>query len=368
MRPPTVAVATRFSTFQQKVHNMIFSKQGLGCMGMSEFYGKPISQADATALIETAFKSGINFFDTADVYAFGDNEILLGKVVVDLLQRSVAQRDQLVIATKCGILRDRNDTTKRGVDNSYDYIKAACDESLKRLGQAIGYIDLFYIHRIANNGAQLDEAMHAMAELLCDRKIKAVGLSEATEEQIRAANASLLKYTSSQHKITAVQSEYSLMTRAVEHNGVLQCCRELGITFVAYSPLSRALLTGQVETPDQFPKDDFRRTLPRFQKENLEMNIKIVKEVTKIAAEKNCITAQVALAWVLAQPGVVPIPGTTRAVNLLSNIAANNIRLSAEELVRLNALESAKGYRYTEAAMKAYGFEDEMQCAVQQPK
>ncbi|MCX7121989.1 MAG: aldo/keto reductase [Gammaproteobacteria bacterium] len=354
-------VVTRFSTFQQKVQFMKlpFSKQGLGCMGMSEFYGKPMNQNDAINLIKTAFAAGLNFFDTADVYAFGDNEILLGEAVTALLKDNVS-REQLIIATKCGILRDKNDLSKRGTDNSYDYVKSACDASLSRLGVAVKYIDLFYLHRIASNGAQLDEAMKAMAELLRTGQIKAVGLSEATAEQIQIANDALLKYTHNAHQIAAVQSEYSLMTRFVEHNGVLDLCHSLGITFIAYSPLSRALLTGEVEDLSQFAENDFRRSLPRFQKENFEMNKKIVAEVRAIAAEKQCTTAQIALAWVLAQPGVVPIPGTTKCENLLKNIASNDITLSADQLERLKKLKPAQGSRYTEAAMKAYGFDNEL--------
>src|SRR3990167_2109911 len=347
--------------FQGGVKNMsldFLTKQGLGCMGMSEFYGAPMPEGDAINLIKKAFEKGIRFFDTADVYAFGDNEKLLGAAVSDMLKNNIV-RDRLVIATKCGILRDRNDTTKRGTDNSYGYVKSACDASLGRLGADVGYIDLYYIHRIANNGVQLDEAMRAMAELLREGKIKAVGLSEATEEQIRSANASLLKYTNSAHRISAVQSEYSLMTRIVEKNCVLNCCRELGITFVAYSPLSRALLTGQVETADQFPVDDFRRSLPRFSPENLAKNKAIVGKVTELASKKNCTTAQIALAWVVAQ-GAIPIPGTTKLANLESNLASNHVLFTTEELDQLNKLETASGTRYTDAAMKAYGFESEL--------
>ncbi len=335
------------------------SRQGLGCMGMSEFYGKPVMQTEGINLIKVAYQNGVNFFDTADIYDFGNNEILVGNAITALLSEGV-KRKEIVIATKCGILRDKNDVTKRGTDNSYDYVKTACDASLERLGDVVGYIDLFYLHRIANNGAQLDEAMQAMSELLAAGKIQAVGLSEANAQMIQSANDALLKYSNNQHQIAAVQTEYSLMTRVAEQNGVLDVCRKLGITFIAYSPLSRALLTGRINDVEQLAANDFRRQLPRFQADNLEINKKIVAEVSQIANRKKCSTAQVALAWVMAQPSVIPIPGTTKVENLLANIQSESITLNIEELNQLNSLKQAKGFRYTEAAMKAYSFTDEM--------
>ncbi len=337
--------------------NMQISNLGLGCMSMSEFYGKPLDEKTGIQLIAEAYKRGINHFDTADVYGYGRNEILVGKAVATLIKQDVP-REKLVIATKCGILRDEFDTTKRGVDNSYEYIKSACAASLNRLGKNVEYIDLFYIHRIANKGAQIQEAMKAMAELLAAGKIRAVGLSEPSSEILIAANNELLKLTQGKHQIAAVQSEYSLLTRVSEENGVLKTCRELGISFVAYSPLSRALLTGEFDT-QSLEKDDFRRSLPRFQEENLEHNKAIAAKVKQIAEKRTCTTAQVALAWLIAQ-GVSPIFGTTKEDNLKSNILAMSLELSAQELTELNSLAGAKGLRYTETAMKAYGFDQEI--------
>jgi aryl-alcohol dehydrogenase-like predicted oxidoreductase len=335
------------------------SKQGLGCMSMSEFYGTPLAESDAINLISTAFENGVNMFDTADVYGFGRNEELVGKAISKLVRESV-ERAKIVIATKCGIIRDENDTTKRGIDNSFSYIKQACDLSLKRLGTDVGYIDLFYIHRVVNDGEKIDESMQAMADLLAEGKIKSVGLSEANAHTIRRANTKLVELTNGVHQLAAVQTEYSLMSRRVENNDVLKTCRELDITFVAYSPLSRALLTGIVETSDDFEENDFRRTLPRFQKENLVHNNKIVSTVKKIAEEKGCSTAQISLAWLMHQSNVLPIPGTTKETHLLSNIHSESIVLEEDNLTQLSELGCAQGYRYTEAAMKAYGFEDEI--------
>jgi len=339
--------------------NLNASNQGLGCMAMSEFYGDPMPEEQAIALIKKAFSNGVNFFDTADIYGYGDNEVLLGRAVASLVNSGVA-RENIIIASKCGIIRDKNDLTKRGTDNSYQYVKESCKKSLARLSSSVGYIDLYYLHRIAENGAQIEEAMRAMAELLAENKIKAVGLSEANPIIIANANKVLIHYTQGIHQLAAVQSEYSLMTRNVENNGVLAICRKLGITFVAYSPLSRALLTGKLESAEQLAKNDFRRSVPRFQGENFEKNKAIVKEIRKLAEKKGCSIAQIALAWVMHQPGVIPIPGTTKEANLLSNIAADEVKLSSEEILFLNKLNPAQGTRYSEAAMKIYGFEGEL--------
>ena len=258
------------------------SKQGLGCMSMSEFYGSPIDEKMGVELIEMAFDNGINMFDTADVYGFGKNEILLGKAVSKLLSKGV-DRGQIVVATKCGIIRDEQDPAKMEIDNSYAYIKQACDTSLMRLGHDVGHIDLFYIHRIANQGSQIDEAMRAMAELLEEGKIQAVGLSEASADIIQRSNAKLLEMTGGRHQLSAAQEEYSLMSRGIERSGVLDTCRALGITLVAYSPLSRALLTGEIETSDQFEESDFRQAMPRFQRENLVYNNELVSKVKEIS-------------------------------------------------------------------------------------
>ncbi|MBS0357879.1 MAG: aldo/keto reductase [Proteobacteria bacterium] len=340
--------------------NLSVSTQGLGCMSMSEFYGKPMTESAGVALIKKAYQEGINFFDTADMYACGKNEALLGRAVSELLGNDPSIRSELVIATKCGVIRDENDPMKRGFDNSREYVLECCDKSLKHLGSAVGFIDLYYIHRFSNQGAQIDEAMKAMSELLLQGKIKSVGLSEAKVNIIQEANQALLKYTNGVHQLAAVQSEYSLMTRNVEKNGVLDICRELGITFVAYSPLSRALLTDQINLLGKFEAEDFRQYLPRFSLKNLEHNKKIVEKIRKLADIKHCTVSQIALAWVMHQAGVVPLPGTTKEKNLLLNIEAEKLKLTKEDLDYLDTLETPLGYRYTEEAMRAYGFEDEL--------
>lgn len=334
--------------------NLSISPQGLGCMSMSEFYGKPISQQEINHLIKIAFNESINFFDTADVYGYGKNEIALG-IAIDALIKQGAKRSQFVIASKCGIVRDEHDAAKRGTNNSYDYIKTCCEQSLARLGKAIGFIDLYYLHRITPGGGQIDEAMRAMAELLEAGKIKAVGLSETSAAIIQEANTLLLKYTNGSHQLAAIQSEYSLLSRAVEKNGVLNACKELNLCFVAYSPLSRALLTGDFNDIESLEQDDFRRLLPRFHNENLAHNKNIVAQLNQLAEKKSCTTAQIALAWLMHQPHVVPIPGTTKEAHLLANIHANKVSLTPEELDLLNGLTPAKGARYPEAALKVYG-------------
>ncbi|EKD71751.1 MAG: aldo/keto reductase, partial [uncultured bacterium] len=267
-------------------------------------------------------------------------------------------RNKIIIATKCGIIRDENDSTKRGVDNSYQYVKDCCEKSLVRLGKEVGRIDLYYLHRIAHGGKQIDEAMKAMSELLSENKIKSAGLSEANAEIIQHANDALLKYSNGKHQLAAVQSEYSLMTRNIESNGVLALCKKLGISFVAYSPLSRALLSGEIVDIEKLPEGDFRKQLPRFQKENLTHNNTIILKVKELASQKNCSTAQIALAWVMQHDNVIPIPGTTKEKNLLSNIRAQDIRLTDGEIKSLNELQKPIGDRYTESSMKAFEFDE----------
>jgi len=338
------------------------SNQGLGCMSMSEFYGKPLPDDQAFKLFNKAYELGINFFDTADMYGCGDNERLVGEVVTNLINDKNANRENLLIASKCGIVRDAKNPHKRGVDNSYGYIKTCCQKSLKRLdgkhGQ-IKYIDLYYLHRL-NGQNQIDEAMKAMAELLAEGKIKAVGLSEANTQLITLANKALLKHSNHQHQISAVQSEYSLLTRVAQTSGVLDLCEKLNISFIAYSPLSRALLTGEISASKQFPKDDFRQYFPRFQGENLQRNMEIVNQVKKLAQQKQCTTAQIALAWVLHQKNITPIPGTTKEANLMTNVAAENIHFSHDDLAHLNQLEEAKGLRYRRQSMHDYGLGHEI--------
>lgn len=336
--------------------NKNFPKQGLGCMSMSdEAYGKPLSADLGIELMCAAYYAGVNLFDTADVYAYGRNENLVGKAVSKLEAEGI-DREAVIIATKCGIIRDECDLTKRGVDNSYAYIKNACTASLTRLGKDVDYIDLYYLHRIADQGKHIDEAMRAMAELLQEGKIKAVGLSEASTLVIKKANTALLQYTNGKHQLAAIQTEYSLMTRMVEQNGVLDTCHELGIAFVAYSPLSRALLTGELVHIEELDTNDSRRRLPRFQAENMTHNLAIVKRLKAMADEKQCTSAQLALAWLFAK-GVIPIPGTTKEQHLLSNIAAEQIVLSRSEVKYLDNLGEAKGLRHTETAIKTYGLD-----------
>lgn len=342
--------------------NLTISHQGLGCMAMSEFYGKPISDEQAFGVFNKAYELGINFFDTADIYGSGDNERLVGEAMASLIKNKNAKREDLIIATKCGILRDDTNPHKRGVDNSYGYIKSSCEKSLKRLNGEHGeikYIDLFYIHRVTGE-AQIDEAMKAMAELLTEGKIKAVGLSEASAELIQLANTALLKHSNNQHQLTAVQSEYSLLTRIAEVNGVLDVCKKLNISFVAYSPLSRALLTGEISEAEQLAEDDFRKLLPRFQGENFQRNSEIVAQVKKLAQQKKCTAAQIALAWVLQQENITPIPGTTKEANLITNVNAEKIVLSPSELAQLSQMEQAQGLRYAEQAMREYGLGHEI--------
>lgn len=333
------------------------SNLGLGCMSMSEFYGEPISDEQGIHLFKIAYNNGVNFFDTADVYGYGRNEILVGKAVSALKVAGI-DRNKIIIATKCGIIRDENDATKRGVDNSYQYVKDCCEKSLERLGKEVGRIDLYYLHRIANGGKQIDEAMKAMSELLSANKIKSVGLSEASDKIIQSANDSLLKHTNGKHQITAIQSEYSLMTRNIENNGVLDLCKKLSITFVAYSPLSRALLSGEIVDPEQLPEGDFRKQLPRFQKENLKHNNAIILKVRELANQKDCSAAQIALAWVMQHENVIPIFGTTKEKNLLNNIRSQDIKLTDSETKSLNELQKPHGDRYTESSMKAFELDE----------
>jgi aryl-alcohol dehydrogenase-like predicted oxidoreductase len=303
------------------------SDQGLGCMGMSAWYGAT-DEEESIATIHRALELGVVFLDTADVYGLGKNEELVGRAIA-------GRRDEVVLATKFGN-RWHEDGT-RTIDGSPDYVRAAIDASLERLG--VDHVDLYYQHRVDAN-TPIEETVGAMAELVAAGKAKHIGLSEAGAETIRRAHAV--------HPITALQSEYSLWTRDPEGE-ILDTCRELGIGLVAYSPLGRGFLAGRFTSPDELDDGDFRKNHPRFQGDNLEHNTKIVETVKAIAAEKDVTPAQVALAWVLSRgDDVVPIPGTKRRTYLEQNAAASQVELTDDDLRRLDALGNAAGDRYAD--------------------
>jgi aryl-alcohol dehydrogenase-like predicted oxidoreductase len=292
------------------------SAQGLGCMGMSEFYGTA-DEAEALATIRRALDLGVTFLDTADMYGPFTNEGLVGRAIA-------GRRDEVQLATKFGIMRSEHGA-RLGINGSPDYVRTACDASLQRLG--VDVIDLYYQHRV-DAAVPIEETVGAMAELVAAGKVRHLGLSEAAPETIRRAHAV--------HPITALQSEFSLWTRDPQDTGVLATVRALGIGFVAYSPLGRGFLSGELRTLDDLAPDDFRRQNPRFQGDNFTRNLQLVQRVREIAAAKGITAGQLALAWVLAQgEDVVPIPGTKRVAYLQENAAADEVTLTAQELGRI---------------------------------
>jgi aryl-alcohol dehydrogenase-like predicted oxidoreductase len=321
----------------RKLGPLKVSALGLGCMGMSDFYG-PGDEAESIATVHRALELGVTLLDTADMYGPFTNEELVGRAIE-------GRRERVVLATKCGIVRDPKDRTIRGINGTPEYIRASCDASLRRL--RVDVVDLYQLHRV-DPSTPIEESVGAMGDLVKAGKVRAIGLSEASAATLRRAHAA--------HPLASVQTEYSLWTRDPEDD-VLGACRELGIGFLAYSPLGRGFLTGQIKRFEDLAPDDFRRTSPRFQGENFQRNLDLVAKVEGLAKEKGVKASQLALAWVLAQGDfIVPIPGTKRRSYLEENVASEAIALSEGDLRRLDEVMpkgAAAGQRYAEAGMRS---------------